>query len=117
MSSVNECVAVLAVCEAPQDLPHFNLVCTVMQISMSAIFSPLGDSDDDSLSHSDETSLAVTTCVQTMPQLKTLVIHVINPLPVLQSLSHRGSPLDSVTVENPHWVCTVDTYSYAISVL
>ena len=34
VSSVNECVAVLAVCEAPQG----HLVCTVMQISMIVLF-------------------------------------------------------------------------------
>ena len=77
----------------------------------------LSDYDDDDDDNGDETSSVVATCVQTMPQLRTLVILSINPLPVLQSLSHRDSPLDSVRVEGALWVCRVYTYSHATSVL
>ena len=58
-------------------------------------------------SFSDEASSALANCVQMMPQLRTLVSNRIKPLPVLQSLSHRGSLLDSVTVNTPLWVCMV----------
>ena len=111
VSSINKCVAVLAVCEAPQSQPH-SILCALSCRSQGLLcFSTLDQS------FSDKTSSAVATCVQTMPQLRTLHVAWINPLPVLKSLSHRGSPLDSVTVGDPPLVCTVYTYSHATSVL
>ena len=75
---------------------------------MIAVFLYLID-----VSGSEDTSSAVATCVQIMPRLRTLHMDWLNPLPVLQSLSHRGSPLDSVRADRPPWVCTLYTYSYA----
>ena len=68
--------------------------------NLTLCICPLDDS-----SSSMATSIAAATCVQSMPQLRVLQISGISPLPVLQSLSHRGSPLDTVTVLMPQLVC------------
>ena len=60
---------------------------------------------------------AVATCVQNMLQLTTLVISQVDPVPVFQATTCRVSPLQSVDVVSPPWVCTVYTYSYAASLL
>ena len=60
---------------------------------------------------------AVAAYVQNMSQLKTLVIYGVDPVPVFQATTCRVSPLQSVDVQWPQWVCTVYTYSYAASLL
>ena len=60
---------------------------------------------------------AVAICVQNMSQLKTLVIAGVDPVPVFQATACRVSPLQSVDVRSPPWVCTVYIYSYAASLL
>ena len=67
-------------------------------------------------SHSDLTP-AVATCVQNMSQLRILGIARVDPVPVFQATTCRVSPLQSVDVRTPPWVCTVYTYSYAASLL
>ena len=109
-------LVMLAVCEASLGQPHSFLCAQTRRSQALLCFSTLDVSDNDD-DDGDEITSAVATCVQTMPQLRTLAIHYINPLPVLQSLSHRRFPLDSITVEESPWVCTVYTYSDATSVL
>ena len=58
-------------------------------------------------SSSDEVVSAVSTCSQTMRQLRILSITAINPLPLLRELGHRDGPLERVTVRGPRWVCTI----------
>ena len=95
---MSECVAVLAVWEAPQG--QLNAVVESM------LFSCL----DFDVRVFDEVASAVATCGRAMRQLKKLSIHginLINPLPLLQALGDRDCPLEHVTVKNPPWVCTI----------
>ena len=92
---MSECVAVLAVWEAPQE--QLNAVVELM------LFSSL----DWSVTRSDEVASAVATCGQAMRQLRKLFISSINPLPLLQALGDRDCPLEHVTVWNLPWVCTI----------
>ena len=90
---MSECVAVLAVWEAPQGQLN-----AVME---SMLFSSL---DFEIV---DEVASAVATCGRAMRQLKKLSIHDINPLPLLLALGDRDCPLEHVTVWNLPWVCTI----------
>ena len=90
---MSECVAVLAVWEAPQG--QLNAVVELM------LFSSLD------VSGSDEVASAVATCGRAMRQLRKLSINIINPLPLLRALGDRDCPLEHVTVESPPWVCTI----------
>ena len=90
---MSECVAVLAVWEAPQGQLN-----AVME---SMLFSSLGF---DIL---DGVASAVATCGRAMNQLRKLSINIINPLPLLLALGYRDCPLEHVTVENLPWVCTI----------
>ena len=60
----------------------------------------------------DQTPSAVAACAQTMPQLATLTIRRVNPLPVFQGLVHRDSSLHSVEVWRPQWVCAALAWLY-----
>ena len=90
---MSECVAVLAVWEAPQGQLN-----AVME---SMLFSSLD------FGIVDEVASAVATCGRAMCQLKKLSIYDINPLPLLQALGDRDCPLEHVTVRYPPWVCTI----------
>ena len=90
---MSECVAVLAVWEAPQG--KLNAVVEIM------LFSSLD------VSFSDDVASAVATCGRAMRQLRKLSINVINPLPLLLALGDRDCPLEHVTVWSLQWVCTI----------
>ena len=90
---MSECVAVLAVWEAPQGQLN-----AVME---SMLFSSL---DFDVI---DEVASAVATCGRAMNQLRKLSIDFIDPLPLLLALGDRDCPLEHVAVENLQWVCTI----------
>ena len=92
---MSECVAVLAVWEAPQG--QLNAVVKLMLFSSLDLF----------VTSSDEVASAVATCGQAMRQLRKLTITRINPLPLLRALGDRDSPLEHVTVMDPQWVCTL----------
>ena len=96
---MSECVAVLAVWEAPQG--QLNAVVQLM------LFSSLGSLVSESGSGSDGVALAVATCGQAMRQLRKLTISFISPLLLLQAQGDRDCPLEHVTVERPPWVRTV----------
>ena len=94
---MNECVAVLAVCEAPQGRPHsINPVFSLISCSLESLSTAPGD----------QVASAVGTCVWRMLQLKVLSISWIKPLPVFQALGDRECPLDHVKVVEPR-VCTI----------
>ena len=88
---MSECVAVLAVWEAPQG--QLNAVVELMLFS--------------SIDRCDEVASAVATCGWAMRQLRKLSISYINPLPLLRALGDRDCPLEHVAVKNPPWVCTI----------
>ena len=90
---MSECVAVLAVWEAPQE--QLNAVVESMLFS-SLAFDIV-----------DEVASAVATCGQAMNQLRKLVINFIKPSALLQALGDRDCPLEHVTVESLPWVCTI----------
>ena len=98
---MSECVAVLAVWEAPQGQLN-----AVME---SMLFSSLD------FGIVDEVASAVATCGRAMRQLKKLSTNIINPLPLVRALGDRDCPLEHVTVElqveyplaSPPWVCTI----------
>ena len=92
---MSECVAVLAVWEAPQG--QLNAVVELM------LFSYL----DVSVSGNDEVASAVATCGKAMHQLRKLSIRFMNPLPLLRALGDRDCPLEHVTMESPPQVCTI----------
>ena len=98
---MNECVAVLAVCEAPQGHPHS--ISPVFILDFSLISCSL----DWLSTASDQVASAVETCVQRMHQLKVISITWINPVPVFQALGDRECPLDHVKVPNPRLVCII----------
>ena len=94
---MSECVAVLAVWEAPEGK---------LKAVVELLFSFLDASE------SDEVSSAVATCGQAMRQLRKLSIAHINPLPLLWALGDRDCPLEHVAAEDPlweepRWVCTI----------
>ena len=95
---MSECVAVLAVWEAPQE--QLNAVVELMLFSSLDVFAI-------DRFRSDEVASAVATCGQAMRQLRELSIICINPLPLLRALGDRDCPLEHVTVKNPQWVCTI----------
>ena len=64
------------------------------------------------LSLSDQVASAVAMCGQAMPQLRTVSIHWINPLPLLRALGDRECPIDNVKVDTPKWVCTILMWVY-----
>ena len=88
-----------------------------MSTTFSCVKSMLCSSTLDLSVSDDLPPSAVATCVQNMSQLKTLVISRVDPVPVFQATTCRVSPLQSVDVWWPPWVCTVYTYSYAASLL
>ena len=90
---MSECVAVLAVWEAPQG--QLNAVVELMLFSSLAV------------STGDAVASAVATCGRAMRQLRKLSMSRINPLPLLRALGDRDCPLEHVTVESPLWVCTI----------
>ena len=56
---------------------------------------------------SDQVASDMVMCVQAMPQLRTVSIKWIDPLPLLRALGDRECPLDHVKVVNPRLVCTI----------
>ena len=90
---MSECVAVLAVWEAPQG--QLNAVVELMLFSSLDVF------------RSDEVASSVATCGQAMRQLRKLTTSYIDPLPLLRALGDRDRPLEHVTVEVSEWVCTI----------
>ena len=97
---MSECVAVLAVWEAPQE--QLNAVVELMLFSSLDMFAI-----DRFMTRSDEVASAVATCGHAMRQLRKLFISSINSLPLLWALGDRDCPLEHVTVERPPWVCTL----------
>ena len=90
---MSECVAVLAVWEAPQG----QLNAVMESMLFSSLDFPLVD----------EVASAVATCGRAMNQLKKLVIDSISLLPLLLALGDRDCPLEHVTVIGQPWVCTI----------
>ena len=124
---MNECVAVLAVCEAPQGHPHlvlsikpvfildFSLFCCSLDLPIALDFFLFCQSMLCFLSYfylidasaTDQVASAVGTCVQRMPQLKVISISLIKPVPLLRALGDRECPLDHVKVVHQLWVCAI----------
>ena len=108
---MNECVAVLAVCEASQGHPHaFSLInqsCVYLRfLTFSSSLDPIY------FGIIDQVALAVGTCVQRMHQLKVLSTISIKPLPLFQAMGDRECPLDHVKVAYSLWVCTILVWVY-----
>ena len=97
---MNECVAVLAVCEAPQGRPHSINPVFILDFSLFSCSLELSTAGDQFAS-------AVGTCVRRMNQLKVLSTFAIKPLPVFQALGDRECPLDHVQMVYPTLVCTI----------
>ena len=55
----------------------------------------------------DQVASDMVMCGQAMPQLRTVSIKYINPLPLLRALGDRECPLDHVKVVASLWVCTI----------
>ena len=92
---MSECVAVLAVWEAPQG--QLNAVVESM------LFSSL----DFGIVDDDEVASAVATYGRAMSQLRKLFINFIKPFPLLLALGDRDCPLEHVTMWSRPWVCTI----------
>ena len=102
---MNECVAVLAVCEAPQGHSHLVLSINPVFILDFSLFSC--SLVRLSAVPSDQIASAVGTCVRRMHQLVAVSTFAINPLPVFLALGDRECPLDHFQVDTPLWVCTI----------
>ena len=101
---MNECVAVLAVCEAPQGRPHS--INPVFILDFSLFSCSLDVLAIDPSVPIDQFASAVGTCVRRMHQLKVLFAFAIKPQPVFQALGDRECPLDHLQMVYPR-VCTI----------